>query len=288
LLSETCALNTTKNPPALPTTCKPIVNGAVGSPNVVKYLATLNPTNPTWTGAFCGGLSITVSCVAHHTFIWTTDRRSHETKCGYEEAVFGIHLSLARTYSLRAGLPLNFTNTNAVWPIYPEMDAQVSPYTAAGVDEGHARCDVYARAQIAKPENQGIVLATYYNRTVDFMAQTVSSATEQKSAQNVVQDAAAAARRYGRRHHGRFSGLTLDRPDDAIPDPGSGEPAYLIAARAIDGGAGFTVTAQGAATDDTFTITRRASGAVQRTCTRVQGRASRHSCQHLRGRHGRW
>jgi hypothetical protein len=288
LLSENCALNTTKNPPTLPTTCKPIVNGAVGSPNVVKYLASLDTTNLTWNTVFCAGLTVPVSCAGQHYFVWTTDRRSHETKCAYEEGIFGIHLPLARTYSLRAGLPLNFTNTNAVWPIYPIMDAQVNPYGVAGVDEGHARCDVYARAQIADPKNQGIVLATYYNRTVDFMAQTASSAVEQKSAQNVVQDAAAAARQYGRRHHGQFSGLKLDRPDDDIPDPGSGEPAYLVNARAIDGGAGFTVTAQGAATNDTFTITRRASGAVQRTCTRVGGRGSRHSCRHLRGRRGRW
>jgi len=167
------------------------------------------------------------------------------------------------------------------------MGSQVADYRA-GVDEGHMRCDDYARTQIAAPENKGIVFVTDDTGTIDFMAQPANAAVEQKTARNLAEDAAADAKRYGRRHHGRFSGLSLERLDDEFPDAGSGEPAHLVAARAIDGGAGFTVTAQGAATDDTFTITRRRSGAVLRTCKRVDGGAGRHGCRHLRGRHGRW
>ena len=44
---------------------------------MVKYLAGLDPTNPTWAGVFCNQAA--VSCVTppeEHKFIWTTDRPS--------------------------------------------------------------------------------------------------------------------------------------------------------------------------------------------------------------------
>ena len=56
---------------------------------------------------------------------------------------FGIHLTLARTYSLRVGLPLNFTNINNTWPIYPIMPTQIPEYGLAGVAQAHMNCDNY-------------------------------------------------------------------------------------------------------------------------------------------------
>ena len=291
LLSDNCKVDTTKNPPQLPKTCKPIVNGAVGSPNVVKYLAKLNPENLAWLGVFCNGFSVTVSCAAppdQHNFIWTTDRRSHETKCGYEQGLLGIHLTLARTYSLRVGLPLNFTNINSTWPIYPIMPTQIPGYGLAGVAQAHMNCDVYTRTQIAAPANKGIVLVTDNTGMVDFMAQPGSAALQDTTARRVAEDAAADAQRYGRHHHGRFSRLGLHRLRHEVPEARSGEPGFLIAAHAIDGGAGFTVTARGEGTEDTFTITDRPSGAVLHTCTRVDGGAGRHGCRHVKRGHGRW
>src|SRR4051794_6676113 len=296
LLSNSCQV--TGNPPQLPRSCTPFVPSA-DYPNVVNYLATLNRGNLAWNEVFCRG-SVALSCDApadQHTFIWTTDRRSHTTNCAHKATFLGIvdNVYAARIYSLRVGLPLSFTTSpfkftslNQAWPIYPIMAPNIPNYGSWDKSVAYTKCDEYARTQIPLPTNKGIVFVTQNTGRVDFMAQPANAAVEQKTAQNVADDAAAEAKRYGRRHHGSFSGLSLDRLGDEFPDAGSGEPAYLVAARAIHGGAGFTVTAQGAATDDTFTITRRASGAVRRTCTRVDGGAGRHGCRLLRGRHGRW
>jgi hypothetical protein len=291
LLSDDCKVDTTKTPPQLPATCKPVV-GTVVYPNVVKYLAGLNPTSLAWNGVFCRGLSVTVSCAApadQHNFIWTTDRRSHETKCGYHVGFLGAHYPVyTRIYSLRVGLPLNFTNISGVWPIYPIMPTEIPAYNAWDPTLAHTKCDQYTLTQIPLPTNKGIVLVTDSTGMVDFMAQPGSAAVQDTTARTVADHAAADAKHYGRHHHGRFSGLSLRRLRDEVPEARSGEPGYLIAAHAIDGGAGFTVTARGEGTEDTFTITDRPSGAVLHTCTRVDGGAGRHGCRHVKRGHGRW
>ncbi len=290
LLSDNCKVDTTKNPPQLPPTCKPNVNTAVGSPNVAKYLVGLNPTDLTWTGVFCTGLSVTVSCAAppdQHNFIWTTDRRSHWTDCGFEVPLYTV--VYRRQYSLRVGLPLNLKDLNSVWPIYPIMPSRIPNYSLSSSGTAHTKCDDYTRTQIAAASNRGIVLATANTGMVGFMAQPAQAAVQDTTARDITQHAATDSVRYGRRHHGSFRGLSLRwLRHHRVPEARSGEPAYLIAAHSIDGGAGFTITARGEATEDTFTITDRPSGAVLHTCTRVDGGAGRHGCRHVKRGHGRW
>jgi hypothetical protein len=293
LVSDDCKVDQTTS--QFPAGCKPIANGAVGSPNVVTVLAGLDPTDVTWTGVFCNGRSvkpIPVSCVTppdQHTFIWTTDRRSHNTDCGYHVGLFGIHYPVySRIYSLRVGLALDSTNVNSEWPIYPTMPPQIPGYGAWDSTLAHTKCDQYTRTQIPLATNKGIVLVTDNTDMVDFMAQPGNAALQDTTARKVAEQAAADARRYGRHHRGRFSGLTLHRLRDDVPEARSGEPAYLVAAHAIDQGTGFTVTARAEGTDDSFTISDRPSGAVLHGCTRVHGGAGRHGCQHVKRGHGRW
>lgn len=286
LLSENCAVDRTKNPPQLPKTCTPLVPGP-DYPSVGSYLAKLNPTDSAWQGVFAAP-------AAKQTFIWTSDRRSHKTNCGYQTVVFYKDV-YSRTYSFSVGLPLKFTTTplsftslNQMWPLYPIMPDQIPDYGVWTADVAHIKCDAYTDVQIHDASNKGIVLVTDNTGDVDFMAQPGSAAVQDTTAQAVADHAAADAKRYGRHHHGRFSGLSRHTLRDEVPEARSGEPGYLIAAHAIDGGDGFTVTARGEGTDDTFTITDRPSGAVLHTCTRVDGGAGRHGCQHLKGGHGGW
>ena len=100
--------------------------------------------------------------------------------------------------------------------------------------------------------------------------------------------AAADAKRYGRRHHGSFRGLSLRWFRGRVPEAHSGAAGYLVAAHPIGGGAGFKVTAQGEGTEDTFSIAHRPSDAAERTCTMGHGGAGRHGCQDVRKGHGHW
>lgn len=180
LMSDNCKVDTTKNPPQLPSTCKPLVNAAAGSPDVAKYLSGLNPTDSTWTEVFCDRAA--VKCPAppgQHNFIWTTDRRSHTTDCGFTVPLYTVVYS--RRYSLRVGLPLNFRDLNSVWPIYPLMPGKIPDYSRVDANTSHAKCDAYTRTQIAAPGNKGIVLATADTGTVDFMAQPGSAAAQAPS-----------------------------------------------------------------------------------------------------------
>jgi hypothetical protein len=290
LMSDTCKVDTTKNPPQVPPTCKPIVNGAVGGPNVAKFLNGLNPTNSTWIGVFCNRAVVTCATPPdQHNFIWTTDRRSHNTDCGYHVGFLGVHYPVySRIYSLEAGLPLNFTNLNSTWPIYPVMPPQIPNYGAWDPTLAHTKCDQYTRTQIPLPTNRGIVFVTDSTSSVDFMAQPPKAAVQDATARQIAHDAAVDSERYARHNHGSFSGLNLHRLRSEVPEARSGEPAYVIAAHAINGGRGFKLTTRAEGTEDTFTITQLAFGGVMHTCTRVGGGAGRLGCQHLTAGHGRW
>jgi hypothetical protein len=158
-----------------------------------------------------------------------------------------------------------------------------------GLTDPHVKCDHYALTQIHDPANKGIVLATNNTGTVDFMANPGGNAAVQDTtARQVTQSAAVDSARYARHNHGSFAGLSLATLRHYVPEARSGEPGYLIAAQAIDGGTGFIVTARGEGTEDTFTITHLRSGSVLYACSRVDGGAGRHGCQDLKGGHGRW
>jgi hypothetical protein len=152
----------------------------------------------------------------------------------------------------------------------------------------HDGCDAYTRIQIAAPKNRGIVLATDNTGGVDFMAQPGNAAVQDTTARQIANRAATDAARYARRHRGSFAGLSLATLRHQVPEARSGRSAYLIAARAIDNGTGFVVTARAEGTEDTFTITHRPAGAGQRTCTTVDGGAGRSGCQRVNRGHGRW
>lgn len=295
LLSQNCQVDRTTNPPQLPKTCQPLVPGP-GYPDVASYLAKLgsstpaalgtgNPANSDWKSVFSR---------PDQTFIWTTDSRSHTTECGYQKIAFYKDV-FSRRYSFRVGLPLtfttsplNFTNLNQTWPIYPIMPSQIPDYKETTSDEAHRQCDYYAAAQIYTGSNLGIVLVTDNTGVVDFMAQPGNAAVQDATARQIAQTAAVDSERYARDNHGSFVGLGLVTLRHRVPEARSGEPAYLIAAHAIDGGTGFIVTARAEGTADTFTITYGRSGSALRTCTRIDGGAGRYGCQHLTGRHGRW
>jgi hypothetical protein len=271
-------------------TCTPLVP-TPNYPTVGNYLAKLDPTNSAWNGVFSAPAE-------EQTFIWAADTRPHKITCGYRTIVVYKDV-YSRTYALRVGLPLkfttkpptplNFTSLNQTWPIYPIMPSQIPDYGSSRDGyAAHAKCDDWADIWIHSAENKGIVLVTENTGMVDFMAQPGNAAVADTTAQTVANHAAADAKLYGRHHHGRFSGLSPHTLRDDVPEARSGEPGYLIAAHAIDGGAGFTVTTRGEGTEDTFTITDRPSGAVLHTCTTVDGGAGQHGCQHINGGHGDW
>jgi len=89
------------------------------------------------------------------------------------------------------------------------------------------------------------------------------------SAKEVARSAANAAETYATDHNGSYTGLeasVVHEYEPAIQTAAGGNNAYLSAAAAAESGAGFTVTAVAPGTGDTFTWTRKASGAVERTC----------------------
>ena len=150
------------------------------NPNVARYLARLNPTDPVWTGTFCdrSGPPVNpdapVSCAPapQHRFIWTEDQARQRMACGFW--VPFLTDEFARFYWLRFGIETQSNNLGTATKLFPQLASTVPGYTNDGQnggDKAHTRCDVYTRAQIALPQNKGIVLAMDNTGTTEFMAQ---------------------------------------------------------------------------------------------------------------------
>jgi hypothetical protein len=150
------------------------------NPTVALYLARLNPNDPRWTGTLCDrnrppvNPDAPVSCAPapQHGFIWTEDQARQRMACGFY--VPFLTSEFARFYWLRFGIQTQSNNLNNATKLFPQLASQVPGYTNDGQnggDKAHTRCDNYTRAQIALPENKGIVLAMDNTGTTDFMAQ---------------------------------------------------------------------------------------------------------------------
>jgi type IV pilus assembly protein PilA len=95
-----------------------------------------------------------------------------------------------------------------------------------------------------------------------------SKATD-AAAKELVRTGALAAETYATDHSGTYTGLepkVLHEYEPAIQTAPGGNNAYLSAAKDEESGNGYVVTATAATNGDTFTITRKASGEVTRTC----------------------
>jgi hypothetical protein len=150
------------------------------NPNVARYLARLSPNDPVWTGTFCdrSGPPVNpdapVSCAPapQHRFIWTEDQARQRMACGFY--VPFLTSEFARFYWLRFGIETQSNNLNTAAKLFPQLPSTVPGYTNDGQnggDKAHTRCDNYTRAQIALPENKGIVLAIDNTGSTEFMAQ---------------------------------------------------------------------------------------------------------------------
>jgi type IV pilus assembly protein PilA len=96
-----------------------------------------------------------------------------------------------------------------------------------------------------------------------------SKATD-ASAKEAARTAAQAAETYATDHGGFYTGITepkaLKEYEPAIQIAAGGGNAYLSVAEAKESGKGYVVTAVAAASNDTFTITKKEFGETFRTC----------------------
>jgi type IV pilus assembly protein PilA len=78
-----------------------------------------------------------------------------------------------------------------------------------------------------------------------------------------------AAETFATDHSGNYTGMepkVLHEYEPAIQTSAGGNNAYLSAAKSEESGSGYVITATAATSGDTFTVTRKASGEVTRTC----------------------
>jgi type IV pilus assembly protein PilA len=92
------------------------------------------------------------------------------------------------------------------------------------------------------------------------------------NAKEMARTAELAAETYASDHSGNYGGVeaaTLKEYESALQLAEGGGNAWLSAAEATEGGAGYTVTATAPTSSDTFTVTKSATGEVARTCKAV-------------------
>jgi hypothetical protein len=141
----------------------------VAGQNVAAYLDSLNPNDIDWTAVFCDRTSKKVSCASPptaHTFIWAQDQATQTMYCGYTIVPPSRY---SRQYRLRTGLQTQSGNLAKAWALYPTLPGQVPSYQLGNPDFVHKLCDDYTRAQLALPQNKGVVLATDSTGTNNFM-----------------------------------------------------------------------------------------------------------------------
>ena len=96
-----------------------------------------------------------------------------------------------------------------------------------------------------------------------------SKATD-SSAKELARTAQTTAETYATDHNGSYEGIepkVLKEYEPSIQTAAGNNNAYLSAAKAIESGAGFEVTATSATAGHTFTIVKKGSGTVERKCT---------------------
>jgi len=103
-----------------------------------------------------------------------------------------------------------------------------------------------------------------------FLAQK-NKATD-ANAKEVARTAELAAETYASDHSATYTGVeptTLKEYDASLQLVEGNGNAWLSAAEATEGGAGYVVTATAPTSNDTFTVTKSAAGEVTRTCKAV-------------------
>ncbi len=93
------------------------------------------------------------------------------------------------------------------------------------------------------------------------------------AAKELARTAQTAAETYATDHNGLYTGLdakTLKEYEASIPTAKEGTNAWLSAAETTESNTGYKVTAT-STSGDTFTVTRKAGGLVERTCAGAKG-----------------
>jgi len=100
-----------------------------------------------------------------------------------------------------------------------------------------------------------------------FLAQKGKS--QDATAKELVRTAQTTSETYATDHGGTYEGLSVEALksyESSLPTVAAGNPSYISVAEPIEGNLGYTVTAK-VLNGHTFTITHKASGVVERTCT---------------------
>jgi type IV pilus assembly protein PilA len=96
-----------------------------------------------------------------------------------------------------------------------------------------------------------------------------SKATD-SSAKELARTAQTTAETYATDHNGSYASLSLteeNKYEPSIQTAAGNNNAYLSDAKEVESGGGFSVTATSATAGHSFTIVKKQSGVVERTCT---------------------